>query len=146
MPSPDSAGPLDPEIRARIVARFEKIRAMHALDFKMHRLEPGECDLLLEDRRDLDGIFDSLHGGIMATLADSAFSFAGLTLIDPDESIATVELNIRFLAPCRESVLARTRVIKSGRTLLTGEANLVGLATETKFAWCGITYIRLRAP
>jgi uncharacterized protein (TIGR00369 family) len=101
---------------------------------------------LLEDRRDLDGIFDSLHGGIMATLADSAFSFAGLTLIDPDENIATVEFNIRFFAPCRESVLARTRVIKAGRTLLTGEANLVGQASETKFAWCGITYIRLRSP
>lgn len=137
-------GPLDPETRARVVARFERIRLMKTLEFRMHRLEPGECDLLLENRRDLDGIFESLHGGILATLADSAIAFAGLTLIDPDEIITTIEFNIRFLAPCRESVLARSRVLKAGRSLITGQVDLVGQDTRTTFAWCGVTYMRLR--
>jgi hypothetical protein len=31
---------------------------------RLARLERGECDLEMDDRRDLDGIFASLHGGI----------------------------------------------------------------------------------
>lgn len=138
-------GILDEGVRARVVARFEKVRLMQTYAIEMHRLERGECDLLLRDRRDLDGIFESMHGGILATLADSAIAFAGLTLIDPDEIITTIEFNIRFLAPCRETVLAKSRVIKMGRSLMTGEVDLVGHESDTQFAWCGVTYMRLKA-
>lgn len=131
--------------RAAIVARFEAIPLARTLGVKLARLERGLCDLELEDRRDLDGIFDSLHGGILATLADSAVAFAMLTLVSPDSRLTTIEFNIRFLAPCREAVVARSRVVKAGRTLLTGHVDLVGKQSETLFAVSGLTYMRLRS-
>ena len=137
--------PLDDATRRAIEARFEQIPLARTLGVRLARLERGECDLALDDRRDLDGIFASLHGGILTTLADSAIAFAALTLIGPDSPIATVELNIRFLAPCREGVVARSRVVKAGRTLITGDVELRGLTTGTLFATCGLTYIRLRS-
>lgn len=139
----DATRRLDDAARSGIEERLEKIPLARTLGVRLLRLEPGECDLAIDDRRDLDGIFDSLHGGILTTLADSALAFAALTLIGPDSAVATVELNIRFLAPCREAVVARSRVIKAGRTLITGEAELRGLASDTLFATCGMTYIRL---
>jgi len=104
--------PLDPDTRRRIEGRLERIPLARTLGVRLARLERGECDLALDDRRDLDGIVDSLHGGILTTLADSAIAFAALTLIGPDERITTVELNIRFLAPCREGVVAQSRVVR----------------------------------
>ena len=135
--------PLDDETRTAIEARLQRIPLARTLGVKLVRLERGECDLGLDDRRDLDGIFDSLHGGILTTLADSAIAFAALTLIGPDERITTIELNVRFLAPCREAVVAKSRVVKAGRTLITGEVELRGASSDTLFATSGMTYMRL---
>ena len=137
--------PLTEDARRRIEARFASIPLARTFGVRLVRLESGACDLELENRRDLDGIFDCLHGGILATLADSAVAFAMLTCIDPDSTITTIEFNIRFLAPCRETVVARSRVVRAGKTLLTGEVDLVGSASGTLFARCGVTYIRLGA-
>jgi uncharacterized protein (TIGR00369 family) len=136
--------PLSPDERRRIEARFAAIPLARTFGVRLARLERGECDLELEDRRDLDGIFESLHGGILATLADSAVAFAMLTHTGADARITTIEFNIRFLAPCRETVVARSRVVKAGATLLTGHVDLVGKASGTLFAMCGVTYLRLR--
>jgi uncharacterized protein (TIGR00369 family) len=140
-----SLPPLGADERRAIMARLETIPLARTLNVRLARLERGECDLELEDRRDLDGIFDSLHGGILATLADSAVAFAMLTLTGPDARLTTVEFDIRFLAPCRETVVAKSRVVKAGRTLLTGHVDLVGKDSGTLMAVCGLTYIRLGA-
>lgn len=136
--------PLGADERRRIEARFAAIPLARTLGVRMARLERGECDLELENRRDLDGIFDCLHGGILATLADSAVAFAMLTRIDPDATLTTIEFNIRFLAPCRETVVARSRVVRAGATILTGEVDLVGKSSGTLFAKTGLTYMRVR--
>ena len=139
-----SSPPLAPDERRNIEARFAAIPLARSLSVRMTRLERGECDLQLDDRRDLDGIFDALHGGILATLADSAVAFAMLTLAGPEARLTTLEFNIRFLAPCRESVIARSRVVRAGSTILTGHVDLVGAVSGTLFAVCGLTYMRLR--
>ena len=77
----DETARLDESTRRAIEARLEGIPLARTLSVRLVRLELGECDLALDDRRDLDGIFDSLHGGILTTLADSALAFAALTLI-----------------------------------------------------------------
>ena len=136
--------PLSPEERRSIEARFATIPLARTFGVRLARLERGECDLELADRRDLDGIFESLHGGILATLADSAVAFAMLTLVDPDSTLTTLEFNIRFLAPCREAVVAKSRVIKAGKTILTGHVDLVGKSSRRLFAVSGLTYMRLR--
>lgn len=136
-----AAEPLTAAERRRIEARFAAIPLARTLGVRLARLERGECDLELDDRRDLDGIFACLHGGILATLADSAVAFAMLTLIDPESTLTTIEFDIRFLAPCRETVVARARVLRAGKTILTGNVDLVGKVSGTLFAVSGLTYM-----
>jgi uncharacterized protein (TIGR00369 family) len=142
-PGPATPPPLDASKRRTIEERIAGIPLARTFGVRLLGLGPGTCDLALDDRRDLDGIFASLHGGILATLADSAIAFAFLTLMDPGETITTVELGIRFLAPCREAVVARSRAIKVGRTLLTGHIDVVGEKSGTLFAIVEVTYMRL---
>ena len=140
----DARTPLGPDERRIIEERFAAIPLARTMQVRMTRLERGECDLQLDDRRDLDGIFESLHGGILATLADSAVAFAMLTLTGPQARLTTLEFNIRFLAPCRETVIARSRVVRAGSTILTGHVDLVGATSGTLFAQTGLTYMRVR--
>jgi uncharacterized protein (TIGR00369 family) len=83
-----------------------------------------------------------MHGGLMMTLADSAGAFALLTLIDVESRITTTEMNIRFLAPVRDRVIAHARVLKVGRSLCP---ILVDLVDERgrMVAHAGMTYMRL---
>jgi uncharacterized protein (TIGR00369 family) len=64
-----------------------------------------------------DGIYDSFHGGLLMTVADSAAAFALMTLTEPEAKMTTTDMNIRFLAPCLTDLIVRAKVIKFGRTL-----------------------------
>ena len=93
------------------------------------------------DRR-YDGIFDSLHGGILMTLADSIACFAIMTLTGPDEVLTTTDMNIRFLAPCLSDVTVVADVIKLGKTLCPVAVDLFD-AKGTKVAVAQVNYMRL---
>ena len=80
-------------------------------------LEDGACELVVPRHRQYDGVFESFHGGLLMTVADSAACFAILTLTGADQTLTTTDMNIRFLAPCLTDVRVRARVIKRGRTL-----------------------------
>jgi len=64
-----------------------------------------------------DGVFESFHGGILMTIADSAACFAVLTQTPPGQLLTTTDMNIRFLAPCLTDVDVSARVIKHGRLM-----------------------------
>jgi uncharacterized protein (TIGR00369 family) len=59
----------------------------------------------------------TLHGGVIATLADSALGFAFATTLAEDESFATLDLKINFLRPVWAATLtAVATVVHRGRT------------------------------
>lgn len=64
-----------------------------------------------------DGVFNSFHGGLLMTLADTAACVAVLTRAGADAVITTTDMNIRFLAPCRSEATAEAKIIKFGKTL-----------------------------
>lgn len=70
----------------------------------------------------------SLHGGILATLADMAVGAALWTVYDVGNEIVghtTTELNITYLAPgTTPDVLAEGRALRKGRTLFVGTAEM----------------------
>lgn len=106
------------------------------------KLELGTAVLRIRYDSKFDGIYSSLHGGILMTLADTAACAAVMTHVGLQETIATTDMNIRFLAPCRSDCLAAARVIKSGRTLVPVE---VELRTDGKLAAVAqVTYIRIQ--
>ena len=142
MPPFEDLPPLtQPEIDV-LWARARAVPISLTLGFDFVSIERGQCALGWTRDARYDGIFRSMHGGLMMTLADSAAAFALLTVIDPDSRITTTEMNIRFLAPVRERVIAHARVLKAGRSLCPITVDLVD-AGGRMVAQAGMTYMRL---
>jgi uncharacterized protein (TIGR00369 family) len=59
-----------------------------------------------------------LHGGLSATLADTAGGYAAFSMMPAGSTPLTVEFKINFMAPAVGDVLiAEAHVLRSGRTL-----------------------------
>jgi uncharacterized protein (TIGR00369 family) len=62
-------------------------------------------------------LMGTLHGGVLATLADSAMGFAFASTLEADETFATLEMKISFLRPVWRSTLTATgTVLQRGKT------------------------------
>jgi len=64
--------------RARACAQrmYEKDRASQALGIEIEVPEPGSAVATMQVREDMVNGFDMCHGGLIFTLADTAFAFA----------------------------------------------------------------------
>lgn len=133
---------LSPAIESAVRHRFAGIKITSSLEMQLVRLALGEAELSMPNRDTLHGIFDSLHGGILMTLADTAACIAILTRIAPAEVITTTDMNIRFLAPCLGDVTAEARIIKFGRSLVPVSVALRD-AGGKEVALAQVTYMRL---
>ena len=125
-----------------MIARVNSVPMMHTLDLEILRLDHGECDAKVPRKIDWDGIYQTMHGGILATIADSVTCWAILTQIGAKEKVATTDFNIRFLRPCLTDALCHARVVKHGRTLCVAEADLLD-TNRYKVAIVQATYARL---
>jgi len=108
---------LEQAFRDRIFDRVDKIPIMSTMKLEVINLKAGYCELKAPRQRMYDGIYDSFHGGLLMTVADSAAAFALMTLAGPEAKMTTTDMNIRFLAPCLTDLIVRAKVIKFGRTL-----------------------------
>lgn len=104
-------------IRQDVLERIKKIPIFDTLGFEFIEMDNGICEAVVKHQKKYDGIYESFHGGLLMTVADSISAFALLTLAGADAPITTTDMNIRFLAACRTDVRAVARVIKHGKTL-----------------------------
>jgi len=104
-------------IRHDVLERIKKIPIVDTLGFDFIEMDNGKCEAIVKHQKKYDGIYESFHGGLLMTVADSISAFALLTLAGAEAAITTTDMNIRFLAACRTDVRAIARVIKHGRTL-----------------------------
>jgi uncharacterized protein (TIGR00369 family) len=127
--------PRDPAYDARVRDSFERQRFMSTLGARLTHLAPGEVDLELVPRDDLAQQHGFLHAGVLATLADSACGYAALSLMPPGAAVLSAEFKINLLAPAAgERIVARGRVIKSGRTLTVCSADVVAVREGNEVA------------
>ena len=97
-------------IRQDVLERIKKIPIVDTLGFEFIEMDNGICEAVVKHQKKYDGIYESFHGGLLMTVADSISAFALLTLAGADTPITTTDMNIRFLA-------AIAKVIKHGKTL-----------------------------
>jgi len=110
--------PRNPAYAERVQASFDRQKVMALLGARLARLAPGECEIHLPFKPELTQQHGYFHGGIVGTIADSAGGYAAFTLMPLDSSVLTVEYKMNLLAPANgELLVARGRVLKSGRTL-----------------------------
>ncbi len=134
--------PLAPGAEAEIRQRMQAIPIFKSLGFTNARLGAGAFECTVARNREYDGIFDSFHGGLLMTAADSAAAIVSLTVWGAEAKITTTDMNIRFLAPARSEVTLFAQAIKQGRTLIPVTAN-IWRDDGTLVAVAQITYMRL---
>jgi uncharacterized protein (TIGR00369 family) len=107
--------------------------ALHTLPFakligmRLADLKPGEATLTMEMRDDLQQPSGILHGGVTATLIDTAMAFAMRTLIPMDQNTATIDLTVHYLRPHIEGTIECTaKVVRAGKRIFTISADVFG--------------------
>nr|MBA3240756.1 PaaI family thioesterase [Acidobacteriota bacterium] len=104
--------------------------------------ERGAATIALEVREELTRMGGLLHGGVIASLLDTAAAFAVHTLLDPQESTVTIDLTLHFLRPVTSGrVEAHARVLREGRRVVIIVAEVTdqaGVLTAT----ATITYLK----
>ena len=104
-------------VNASPVYRFLGIEAVYA--------EAGSSRLELTIQEDLKNLWGTAHGGILATLLDSACGVALGTLLEPGEGMVTLDLRINYITPFHNGTLiAEGTAIHKGRNTGVAEATL----------------------
>jgi uncharacterized protein (TIGR00369 family) len=112
----------------RVRESFNRQPAMHMIGATVSAVEPGYCEVTLPMSERITQQHGFVHGGIVGMIADSAAGYAAFSLMPADSSPLTVEYKINMLNPTHgETIVARARVIKSGRTLMVTQGDVVAL-------------------
>lgn len=112
------------------------------LGIEVESVEPGHAVLSMKLRHEHMRNNAIAHGGVIATLIDSAMAIAIMALLEENERTVTVDLTIHYLRPVPEgSAKASARVVRAGRRVVTVSAELFD--ADGKLAATAIsTYLR----
>lgn len=100
--------------------------ATKSLGIRIVELSEGRSVLEMMVGQTLHNLSGTMHGGIMADIADAAMGIAIATTISPDEDFTTMEIKISFLRPHVKGVLrAEGIVAKRGKRVAFAEAVLM---------------------
>lgn len=122
--------------------------ALHNLPFarligmRLVDLKPDEAAIAIEMRDDLRQPSGVLHGGVTATLIDTAMAFAVRTRLEITEATATIDLTVHYLRPhTAGTFLCTAKVVRAGKRIFTVSADVyneegkliaTGLSTYTR--------------
>ena len=97
---------------------FARQGLMKHLGAELTALASGQCEIRVTHRPELTQQHGYFHAGVTASIADSASGYAAYSTMPADSSVLTVEYKINLVAPAEgESLIARGRVLRSGKTL-----------------------------
>ncbi|MFC5419717.1 PaaI family thioesterase [Bosea eneae] len=137
--------PVDPALVARIETSFAKQAMMTTLGARLLRVAPGEVEIAMPAAAHLSQQHGFVHAGAVATIADSAAGYAGLTTMPAGNGILTAEFKINLLAPATgDELVAKGRVVKAGRTLTLAMAEVFAV-TDGKPKLCAMLTATLMA-
>lgn len=95
-------------------------------DIELVDASPGRVQVALEAGPRHVNLQGLVHGGMLATLADTAMGLAVRTVLEPGGRHVTVQLGVEFLSPGRAGrIFAEGRSLKIGRQLGFAEADVV---------------------
>ena len=116
--SSSASSSLDPQALAEAAAKamWQRDRTAHALEMALVSVAPGRATLRMRVRGDMINGHDTCHGGLMFTLADTAFAYACNTR---NEMTVASGLAVEFVAPGRPGdvlVAEAKELSQAGRT------------------------------
>jgi uncharacterized protein (TIGR00369 family) len=89
-------------------------------------ISEGRCDIELDVTPDHRNLIGTTHGGVVSTMADTAIGLAVRTTLSEGSRHVTTQLNVTYLEKVDSGrLLARGRVLRSGRRFAYGEADVI---------------------
>lgn len=120
--------PPNPDFKEAVRQSFGQQGAMALIRATLPVVEPGKAEIHIPH---WDGVLQQhgfVHGGVVGMLADSAAGYAAMTLVPADANVLSVEYKLNFVAPAKgDDIIARGRVLRSGRTLIVAAAEVFGV-------------------
>ncbi|MBV9957143.1 MAG: PaaI family thioesterase [Acidobacteria bacterium] len=129
--------------RERILDAFAAVPFARVLGIELESVERGEAVVRLEIRDELRQNHGIIHGGVTASLIDTAAAFVIMTQLEEGQTTTTVDLTIHYLRPLvRGSATARARIVRGGRRIIIAAVDVYDDA-KILAATALTTYIRL---
>ena len=100
-----------------VAALFERDRASQSLGLRILEVRPGRVRVAMAVRADMVNGHGLCHGGLVFTLADSAFAFACNSY---DESTVAAAASIDYLAAARAGDELTAEAVEQWRTRRNG--------------------------
>lgn len=102
---------------ARAEERLRQSNPVNHFGFRLARAERGRVVFRMPVLEKHKQVHRVVHGGVVATLADTAGGFAAFLAAPEGSLVATIEMKINFLEPVGEGeIKADARVLRLGKT------------------------------
>jgi acyl-CoA thioesterase len=87
---------------------------------------PGRSRTALDLSPSLLNPHGAIHGAVLFALVDTGMGAATMSVLEPNELCATIELHLRFLKPTRQGrLVADSTVVHKGRRVVQLESKVV---------------------
>lgn len=109
----------------RLTETFEAVPFARLLGLELGKLERGAATIHLQLRDELLRNNGLLHGGVIASLADTAAAFAVNTTLEAGQITVTIDLTLQYLRPLTTGrVTAHAQVLRAGRRIANVHVNV----------------------
>jgi uncharacterized protein (TIGR00369 family) len=98
------------------------------LNFRIAEVEPGRVVIVGNPDRRSYNLLNTVHGGWIAAVLDTAMALSNLSTLGADQSFTTLDIRINYLRPITVEtgeVRAEGKLIQGGRKVAYCEARLV---------------------
>jgi uncharacterized protein (TIGR00369 family) len=144
--SGDSHG--DDDLVAVLQALVDSHGFMDWLDIEIESAREGRAVLTLPHRKELGNPeTEAIHGGLLATMVDTASAMAIQTTLDEPRGVGltTTDMSVSYVRPARSDVRVEAEVVRTGGSLAVTRVEASGVAPdgERKTVVVGTTTYRL---
>ena len=139
----------NPNFETVVRSSFARQGLMSHLGAVLTAVGPGAVEIEVAYRPELTQQHGYFHAAVTTAIVDTACGYSALTLMPAASEVLTVELKINLIAPAEgERLIARGRVIRSGRTITVCQGDAYGLrdGVQTHCATLTTTMMRVDQP
>lgn len=140
--------PVTDALFALLTARLANHPANSLLGFSLEELRELYACLRLTHREAITNgprSHGTIHGGIVAALADTAAAFALSTAFEGKMSFATVDLHITYLSRAKSTIFAHAVVIRRGARINVCEVKITD-ESDALVATATVNFILTKPP
>jgi uncharacterized protein (TIGR00369 family) len=120
--------PSDPNYESRIRSSFDKQEAMKTIGANLIKVLPGEVHIEFSFIESLTQQHGYIHGGIIASVVDTACGYAACTLMSVDSEVLTIEYKVNFMSPAKgDRFKGIGRVLKPGRNITVCSGDVIAI-------------------